>query len=507
MASSLEDDLSCPVCCELYRDPQLLSCGHTFCRQCLKKHWAVTSTRACSVCRRVCVQEPVTNLALRNTTESYQREKERERKERESGSEVRCSQHREKVEYYCKSDDEVICSKCRKEGHRTHRVQLLAHAVRQHKDRIKAAIRPVEKAMQSLKNGSCQKAQVVKYIQAQAEQAERQIKAEFNKFHHFLQKEEAARMKALKIEVERKKGKVKEKIEREILLLSDRVKEVEEEMENEDATFMKNYEFILQRAQYTVMDSELHSENLINMAEHVGNLGYKVWEKMMDIFLYYPVLLNLNSAPEDFSISDDLASVKRSRDMRLNPIPFHGNHLVLGSEGYGDGFHCWNVEVGDSKHWTLGMCQHRGDNNVVRQLTPEMGFWGLSRKGESYMLLTSFKYLFRIHKKPRTVQVQLGRWCTLGNPNMSRMVRFVDVSDGAVIAFYTGLPNGVQLFPFLIPEDRYSYLRIAPASPSLIIQHMVVETQQSPIPVYLIYALIVCLFIWMLLVEINKVSD
>ncbi|XP_060755260.1 nuclear factor 7, brain-like isoform X2 [Neoarius graeffei] len=497
MASSLEDDLSCPVCCELYQDPQLLCCGHTFCHQCLKKHWTVNTARTCPLCRRVSLQESVDNLALRSTIESYQREKEKERKERESDGEVKCSRHGEKIQFFCKTDDEVICSKCRKDGHRLHRVQHLAHAVRQHKDRVKAALRPAEKALQSLKNGTSQQAQIAKYIQA--EQAERQIKAEFEKFHHFLRKEEEARMRALKKEMERKRGNVEERIEQEILLLSERVREVEEEMETEHATFMQNYNFVLQRAQRTVLNSELHSENLINMAEHVGNLGYRVWEKMMDIFLYYPVLLDLNSAPEDFFISDDLASVGKSFYIRPNPIPFHGNRLVLGSEGYSDGFHCWNIEVGDSKHWTLGVCQRSADMNLIRPLTAETGFWGLSRNGESYMLLTSCKYSFRIRKKPRTVQVQLGWWYTLGNLKISRMVRFVDVSDGSVIACYTGIPSGVLLFPFLIPEQRFSYLRITPANPALVIEHTIVERQKSQIPVYLIYSFMAGFIICMLL--------
>lgn len=46
-------------------------------------------------------------------------------------------------------------------------------------------------------------------------------------------------MAALKKDVEKKRGKVEDKIEQEILFLSDRVREVEEEMETEDATFLQ----------------------------------------------------------------------------------------------------------------------------------------------------------------------------------------------------------------------------------------------------------------------------
>ncbi|KAF5893523.1 tripartite motif-containing protein 35-like, partial [Clarias magur] len=159
------------------------------------------------------------------------------------------------------------------------------------------------------------------------------------------------------------------------------------------------------------------------------------------IFCPDPVLLDLNSAPEDFFISDDLASVGKLSCIRPNPIGFHGNHLVLGSEGYSDGFHCWNIEVGNSKHWTLGVCQRSADMNLIKPLTAEMGFWGLKRKGDSYMLLPSCKYSFKIQKKPRTVQVQLGGRFIIGNLNIGRMVRFVDVSDGSVIACYNGIPQ------------------------------------------------------------------
>jgi len=129
---SLEDELSCPVCTDLFREPVLLSCGHSFCRQCINDHWTSSRSRTCPVCRQLSPQPPVSNLSLRNTCESYLRENN-SRKERER--EHVCPRHGEKIELFCQTDEQVLCSECKKHEHKLHKIQPLQQAVRQRKVR------------------------------------------------------------------------------------------------------------------------------------------------------------------------------------------------------------------------------------------------------------------------------------------------------------------------------------------------------------------------------------
>ncbi|XP_048095323.1 E3 ubiquitin-protein ligase TRIM35-like [Alosa alosa] len=81
------------------------------------------------------------------------------------------------------------------------------------------------------------------------------------------------------------KNKIK-KMNRKISSLSVSIRAIEE-MRNDDAiTFLKNYKSTVERAQCTLQDPEGVSGALINVAKHLGNLKFRVWEKMQEIVQY-----------------------------------------------------------------------------------------------------------------------------------------------------------------------------------------------------------------------------
>lgn len=53
----LIDDLSCPICISLLRDPFVTSCGHTFCCSCLTAHLEERST--CPSCGQYLIKDHI----------------------------------------------------------------------------------------------------------------------------------------------------------------------------------------------------------------------------------------------------------------------------------------------------------------------------------------------------------------------------------------------------------------------------------------------------------------
>uniref|UniRef100_A0A8C9WGM0 Tripartite motif-containing protein 35-like n=1 Tax=Scleropages formosus TaxID=113540 RepID=A0A8C9WGM0_SCLFO len=119
--SVLEEELSCPVCCDIYRDPVLLKCSHSFCKDCLEKDWQEKSSRECPVCRRESsMDEPPLNLALKNTCEAFLHERSQRAA---AGSEVLCHLHNEKLKLFCLDDQVLVCVVCQtSETHENHKL-------------------------------------------------------------------------------------------------------------------------------------------------------------------------------------------------------------------------------------------------------------------------------------------------------------------------------------------------------------------------------------------------
>ncbi|KAL3986521.1 KRAB domain-containing zinc finger protein [Sarotherodon galilaeus] len=312
MASRSDEDLNCSVCENIFSDPVVLSCGHSFCTDCLKSWWRADPTHKCPVCRRRSSRDdPPRNLALKNLCESFLqqrdqrasedlcslhseklrlfcldhqqpvcvvcRDSEKHNKHRfrpideaarqhkdklqetlelqrdQRASEDLCSLHSEKLRLFCLDHQQPVCVVCRdSEKHNKHRFRPIDEAARQHKDKLQETLELVKKKLKVCEEVKVKFDQTAEHIKAQARRTERQIKEQFKKLHQFLAGEEEARLAALREEEEQRSGRMKERMEalsREIAALSDTVRATEEELRAEDVSFLHSYKAAVERVQ------------------------------------------------------------------------------------------------------------------------------------------------------------------------------------------------------------------------------------------------------------------
>ncbi|XP_067237310.1 nuclear factor 7, ovary-like [Chanodichthys erythropterus] len=371
MASLSEDDLSCPVCREIFKDPVLLSCSHSFCKECLQQFWRTNETQECPVCRRRSSNDlPPCNFALKNLCESFLKERN---ERRSSGSEEICSLHSEKLDFFCLEDKQPVCLVCRdSQQHENHTFRPISEVVPSYKEELNTALKSLQEKLKHNENIKGEFEKTVQHIKTQAEHTERQIKQQFEKLHQFLRDEEEATITALREEEEQKKQMMEEKLEemnRHISALSHTIKDMEEMMKDNDVCFLKKFPVSMERVQISQPDPQMASGALLHVSRYLGNLQFRVWKKMQDIVQNTPVILDPNTTHPELVLSDDLTSVwnsENSQPLPDNPERFDEYSCVLGSEGFNSGTHCWDVEVKESEHWSLGVTtasnQRKGDD-------------------------------------------------------------------------------------------------------------------------------------------------
>ncbi|NP_001085170.1 ring finger protein 112 L homeolog [Xenopus laevis] len=57
--SSLTEDITCSICLDDLTDPVYITCGHTFCRNCITTHWGTSQGYLCPECRAVCPRNQI----------------------------------------------------------------------------------------------------------------------------------------------------------------------------------------------------------------------------------------------------------------------------------------------------------------------------------------------------------------------------------------------------------------------------------------------------------------
>ncbi|XP_032442200.1 zinc-binding protein A33-like [Xiphophorus hellerii] len=405
MASNVpqsEAECTCPVCCDIFTDPVLLLCGHSFCQHCLQEWWRQSSLRTCPVCKEMFhLTQPPRNLALRNLSHSLKQERRKR-----AGSKEICLLHGEKFKLFCQVDQQPICVICRdSKTHTQHKCVPIDKAAEEYRVKIQINVNSLKTKQEVFETQKSNWEKMVTLIMLQAQQTEKTIRGEFQKLYHFLSKEEAGQIDACRREAKLKSDAMNVRIinlTAEISELMEKIKTIEDQMRAEDLSFILSAKSTLERSLCKLQQPKTPEGCLIDVGQHVGNLQFSVLKKMAEILKYTPVFLDPNTCCKSLTVSENLtSSTKSDKNQPCYPNPERmGYHELLGYQGFNSGGHSWDVEVEVGDFWAVGVADKTTKDRWAMYIC---GCTGVLRNLNKTDYVTEIK----VEALPQKVRVQL----------------------------------------------------------------------------------------------------
>eukprot|EP00072_Mus_musculus_P060128 XP_011240255.1 PREDICTED: tripartite motif-containing protein 30A-like isoform X4 [Mus musculus] len=258
MASSIlemiKDEVTCPICLELLKEPVSTDCDHSFCRACITLNYESSKSRgteegSCPVCRvRVPFGNLRTNRQMANIVERLKGFKSIPEGEQKVNV---CAQHGEKLQLFCKKDMMAICWVCeRSQEHHGHQTALIEEVDHEYKEKLQTAL---QKLMENEKR--CdewqddlqqQRADWENQIQSSVENVQRQ----FNGLREFLDSKENGelhRLKEEKEEVVKRLGESENELVQQRQWVRDLISDVEHQLELSTMEMLQNVNNVLRR--------------------------------------------------------------------------------------------------------------------------------------------------------------------------------------------------------------------------------------------------------------------
>ncbi|XP_078600423.1 uncharacterized protein LOC144875360 [Branchiostoma floridae x Branchiostoma japonicum] len=149
LGEQIKEELTCGMCKNIFTQPKVLPCQHTFCQDCLKHHAGGGGTFPCPECQREVSVPPqgVDSLPDNNLVASLclhvrnQQQQPPTVQEAKGQSGIKCSFHpSEELRLFCKPCKVPICLECLEDAHDGHVTTTLKKAVQERTVTVKAIV-------------------------------------------------------------------------------------------------------------------------------------------------------------------------------------------------------------------------------------------------------------------------------------------------------------------------------------------------------------------------------
>ncbi|XP_078470771.1 E3 ubiquitin/ISG15 ligase TRIM25-like [Lampetra fluviatilis] len=402
-SESVDSELSCSICLDTFVCPSTLSCGHSYCIQCLEAAWETASSFRCPQCRAAFPVRPQLrrNVALANLAEQLRAEDvmttgvvcdhcrngqtpavrtclrcemsycathlrphvENPRLRDHllvdpiaNLEERRCRQHRQELILYCQQDEILVCTFCTMAGeHRGHEVITVENAQwsKQEVFRLEKTMREEKKTTAESRTQQLKGA--YKRVQESLNGTKERINREFKCRREQLREEEREALER----VDEEGRSVLSRIQATIARYESRAQDLEQEINQllaaltvqDPLSFLQNpvHENFRSSISQGSQDDPAPISSCLNLAKAISVGG--VQTKLLPFLDGCSPTLDTNSAHNELQISSDLRTVTWSgvsQGRPHHPHRFEVYRQALCSESFSSGQHYWEVDVGSS---------------------------------------------------------------------------------------------------------------------------------------------------------------
>ncbi|XP_040825677.1 E3 ubiquitin-protein ligase TRIM31-like [Ochotona curzoniae] len=415
VSTNLEEEVTCPICLDILKDPVTIECGHNFCHFCTTQLQEASRYHIkCPLCKSSMKRDTYApNWLLTNLIQKIRAMDPSERQLKEK--ELRCPKHGEKLHYVCEADGEFLCVVCHdSKDHKLHESRLIEEAVEHHQEQIQLHVGILEQKEQELVHMKAQVDKKISHFMAQVNIEKQRIHTEFKHLQQVL--DENKNFLLSNIEHQAQHG-VKEceqynaDTQAQLSLLRDLMDTLKAKqqmpprqlLQDIRGTLKRSEEFQVQFHSKTPiplgLDQQLneaksrHDSVIESLRKCEDQLqagskkdhGKFLQDKRTILRQSAPVTFNAASAHPDLNFSQDLKMVtmdtfppKFSEDPAV-PQRFFPSRCVLGSPGFSTGRHTWEVERSGPRGGAcvVGVAWEQAPRQGSLTLEPASGFWVL----------------------------------------------------------------------------------------------------------------------------------
>ena len=155
----LEEQLTCPVCLDLYTNPKTLPCLHSICQECLeglpqeREARGDTYYLSCPTCRQrtEVPREGVGAFPVAFTINNFKEIAQSLKNKVSDPQQVTCNDHDKPLDMFCVTCETVICHYCAIRTHKDHEHDLVSDCYPKHYQMLHDSLKPVKGKKQALK--------------------------------------------------------------------------------------------------------------------------------------------------------------------------------------------------------------------------------------------------------------------------------------------------------------------------------------------------------------------